>query len=254
MNFTYKTILLESTNSDIKVLTLNYPKKLNILSQVFFDEFDTCIENLRNEKSIKSLIIKGNEKVFSAGGDLKEMLSTNYEDSYQMCIRTQNSFKSLINLDFPVIAMLDGLVYGGGFELALHCDIRFCTPETIFKLPEVDLGLIPGAGGISIFSKTFSLSDVAYYLYSGGQIPVEEVYRKGLIQEVINKNNIYDFSVNFAKKICNKSQESISTIKRILYSNLFSSLDQCLEMEAKEFSSVLQRIGKKKITEFFETK
>ncbi|MDR2011045.1 MAG: enoyl-CoA hydratase/isomerase family protein [Bacteroidales bacterium] len=250
----YKTISLQSVDNTIKVITLNYPSKLNVLSQLFFDEFNEILEFINRDKNIKVLIIKGSETVFSAGGDLKEMLDADYEKSYQMCVRAQKSFESLMSLEIPVIAALDGLVYGGGFEMSLHCDIRFCTPETVFKLPEVDLGLIPGSGGISIFSKFFSISDAAYYLYTGEQIPVEEAYKKGLVQKIVSRDDLYNFTLEFAKTISTKPKESISTIKRILFAGLFSNVDNCLKMESLEFSSVLQRVGKERIKDFFQNK
>ena len=250
----YKTISLESINSSIKVLSLINYQKLNSLSQLFFDEFNEVIESVSSDKEVRVLIIKGNEKVFSAGGDLREMLNANYEEATLMCTRAQKSFMSLMSLDFPVIAALDGIVYGGGFEMSLYCDMRFCTNQTVFKLPEADLGLIPGSGGISIFSKFFTISDVAYYLYTGAEIPVEEAYKKGLVQKVVDNNSLFDFTLNFAKDICLKPKESISAIKRILFSNMFSGLDHCLNMESLEFSSVLNKNGKTKIQEFFENK
>lgn len=251
---TYKTIAVEAINNEIKQLTLNNPQKLNVLSQLFFDEFDEFINSLVDDTKIRVLLIKGNEKVFSAGGDLSEMLNADYQKGHLMCTRAQKSFGALMNLDFPVIAILDGYVFGGGFEMALHCDIRFCTENTNFKLPECDLGLIPGSGGISIFSRIFSSSDVAYYLYSGMQIPVEDAYRKGLVQKILKQDEIYDYSLKYAKEICNKSPESISTIKKVLISNLFENLDDSLKKEALEFSSVLQRSGKTMIKDFFDKK
>jgi enoyl-CoA hydratase/carnithine racemase len=247
----YKTILIE-TIDNIKILTLNNPQKQNALSQLFFDEFNECIDNFRHNSDIRSLIIKGDEKVFSAGGDLKEMLNADEKYAYLMCVRAQKSFEALMSLDFPVIALLDGIVYGGGFELALHCDVKFCTKNAILKLPETDIGLIPASGGISLFSKTFSVYDIAYYLFSGNQIPVEEACKKGIIQKIVEPNELFDTALTFAKEISKKPSETISTIKRILYANLFSDLENCLKMEAIEFASALQRNGKDKIRDFFE--
>ncbi|HOZ30736.1 MAG TPA: enoyl-CoA hydratase/isomerase family protein, partial [Bacteroidales bacterium] len=242
----YKTISFEKTNS-ISILHLNNPKKLNSLSQLFFDEFDDFIKSLLEDKSCKILIIKGSDTCFSAGGDLKEIGSANYEKSLLMCLRVQRSFGALFNLPFPVIAMLKGLVFGGGFELALHCDIRFSSEDAIIKLPEVELGLIPGAGGISILSRYFSTGDAAYYLFTGNQIPVNEAKSKAIIQKVFSDDNIYSETMEFAKSLCNKSSESLAAIKKILVSGMFNDLESTMTMEAQEFSSVLQRCGHNRI-------
>lgn len=250
----YKTISLSTYNSNLVILKLDYEKKLNSLSQLFFDEFDDAIESILKNKDYKVLIIRGTEKVFSAGGDLKEIGSAGYEKALLMSMRVQKSFSALLNLKIPVIAALNGLVFGGGFELALHCDIRFCTNETILKLPESDLGLIPGAGGISIFSRIFSSADAAYYLFSGNQIPVADALSKGFVQKITNTDSIYDEAIKFAIELSKKSPESLTAIKKLLVMNLFEPLDACLEAEAREFSSVLQVSGKEKIKDFFNSK
>lgn len=249
----YSTISL-TKDENIIVLKLDYPQKLNSLSQYFFDEFDHAIENINNDKECRVLIIKGTDSVFSAGGDLKEIGSAGYEKALLMCTRVQKSFAALPNLNIPVIAVLDGIVFGGGMELALHCDIRIASDDAILKLPESDLGLIPGAGGISILSKFITLGDAAYFLFTGHQIPIEYALEKGLVQKVLKRTLLNDYAINFAKELTLKSPESLSAIKTVLYSGLFGDLDNTMSLEAREFSSVLQRSGKDKISEFFNSK
>lgn len=249
----YKTISLNNTGN-ICVLKLNRPEKLNILSQIFFDEFESAIDFIFKDKEIKVLIIAGTDKVFSAGGDLKEMELANRDRAKVMCIRVQKAFASLMSLEIPVIAVLSGIVYGGGLELALHCDIRFCSEKTDFKLPESDLGLIPGAGGISLFSKIFSPADAAYFLMSGEQIPVSTALNKGLVQKVFRQETYFEDSMQFAKELAQKSQNSLAAIKRILIAGYFESTGDCLDSEVEEFSSVLNIDGKNKIRRFFEKK
>ncbi len=249
----YKTISLMN-DSNITTLKLDYEQKLNSLSQTFFDEFDHAIEIVRNDKACKVLIIRGTEKVFSAGGDLKDIGSADSDKALMMCMRVQKSFGALHSLQLPVIAALNGIVFGGGFELALHCDIRFCTPSTVLRLPESDLGLIPGAGGISLFSRVFSPADAAYYLFTGNQIPIEDALLKGFVQRVYDNENLYDNVEAFAKELLSKSNESLTAIKKLLVMNLYDNLDDCLTNEAREFVSVLQASGKEKISEFFTNK
>ncbi len=249
----YKTIIL-TKHDKVATLKLNYEQKLNSLSQLFFDEFDHAIESVRNDNDCLVLIIRGTEKVFSAGGDLKEIGDADPDKSLMMCMRAQKSFGALHSLNIPVIAAMDGIVFGGGFEMALHCDMRFCTNETVFRLPEADLGLIPGSGGISIFSRLFGSADAAYYLFTGNQIPVDIALNKGFVQNVYSRDEIYSKVETFADSLTEKSPESISAIKRLLVMNLFENLDDCLIAETREFVSVQQNSGKIKIAEFFKNK
>ncbi len=249
----YKTISIQIVDK-VCILTLNRPEKLNILSRIFFDEFDHAINNISQNKNLRVLIIAGNEKVFSAGGDLNEIGNADRETAKVMCMGVQKVFASLFALDIPVIAAVSGIVYGGGLELALHCDIRFCSEETIFKLPESDLGLIPGAGGISLFSKIFSKADAAYYLMSGIEIPVETAMSKGLVQNVFETEKLLDETISFAKELSKKSRASLSAIKKILIAGYFETTEECLNMEIEEFVSTLNIDGKDKIREFFKFK
>lgn len=249
----YKTIVV-TKHDNICILKLNYPQKLNSLSQFFFDEFDYAIEELFGDKSVKIFIIRGTDEVFSAGGDLKEIGDADYDKALLMCMRVQKSFAALQNLEIPVIAALNGIVYGGGFELALHCDIRFASESTVLRLPESDLGLIPGAGGIGMFSKYVSQGDAAYYLFTGNQIPLTKALESGFIQKVYSPNDIYDETIAFAKELTLKSSQSLAAIKKIIIGSLFLPVNELLEMEAREFSSVLQLSGREKIKSFFESK
>ncbi len=249
----YKTLSVETQN-EIVILKLDFEKKLNSLSQLFFDEFIDVVEALHENTTAKVLIIRGTDKVFSAGGDLKEIGSANYEEAFLMCVRVQKAFSMLHNLKIPVIAALSGIVFGGGFELALHCDIRFCTDDAILKLPESELGLIPGAGGISILSRIISPADTAYYLFTGEQIPVQIAFQKGIIQRVCTSDDIYNQAIDFAKELCEKPLASLTAIKKVLYVNLYKDLNDGRNAEASEFSSVLQLSGRKKIEEFFKNK
>jgi len=249
----YKTISFENQKK-ITVLHLNNPARLNSLSQLFFNEFDIFIKSLHKDNKCNVLIIKGLDDCFSAGGDLKEIGSADYEQSLLMCMRVQNSFEALFNLPFPVIAMLQGLVYGGGLELALHCDIRFSTDTAVLKLPEAELGLIPGAGGISILSKYLGHGDTSYYLFTGNQIPIDTAKAKGIIQRVFSKEDIYKETLKFAESLSEKSFESLMAIKKVLIHGMYNDLESSLNMETREFSSVLQACGHEKIKSFFASR
>ena len=238
--------LITSVNhNNICCLTLDNRKKCNALSQLFFDEFEDFINILSTNKEVRCLIIKGKENIFSSGGNLDEIFNADYNQAEFMARRCQAVFQSLMALEMPTIAMIDGIAYGGGFELALHCDIRFCSETSVFKFPETKLGLIPASGGISLFSKYFSPADSAYYLFSGETIPINKLIQRGIIQEVKKSDELSDFTFKFAEKLCEIPKESIATCKKILYSNLFSDLNNNLNMEALEFSSLLQTCGKK---------
>ncbi len=249
----YQTISIEY-NKQICIISFCRPEKMNILSQVFFDEFEHAIESLFQNKEVRVLVLKGDENVFSAGGDLKEIGAASDSEVKLLSMRVQAAFASLFSLDIPVIAAISGITFGGGLEIALHCDIRFCSENTVFRLPESDLGLIPGAGGISLFSKLFSPADAAYYLMSGREIPLETALNKGLVQKIFPQNELLPETLKFAHELSTKSKSALSSIKRILVAGYFQSTEECLNMEVQEFASALSNGGRSGIEKFFKTK
>lgn len=249
----YQTISVEF---DKKVCILSFcrPEKMNIIGNEFLDEFEHAIDKLFQNKDVRVLVITGNEKVFSAGGDLKEIASTSDSEIKLLSMRVQAAFASLFSLEIPVIAAISGVAFGGGLEIALHCDIRFCSENTVFRLPESDLNLIPGAGGISLFSKLFSPADAAYFLMSGREIPLETSLNKGLIQKIFKQEELLPETLKFAHELSKKSKFALSSIKRILVATYFETLEECLNMEVEEFSSALKNGGRKRIEQFFESR
>jgi len=149
---------------------------------------------------------------------------------------------------------LKGIVFGGGLELALHCDIRFADKTTVLKMPETHLGLIPGAGGITLLSKYLSPADTFYYLSIGKEIPLEKAIYKGLLQEIIEDEDVIKYGFDFAEKLAVKPKESLTALKSVLYTALYNDTLAGLDAEIKEFSSVVQLCGNKKIEMFFKDK
>ena len=247
----YKTISIEYKKS-VCIISLCRPEKMNALSQIFFDEFEHAIESLFQNEEVRVLVLKGDENVFSAGGDLKEIGEASDSEVKLLSMRVQAAFASLLSLDIPVIAAISGITFGGGLEIALHCDIRFCSDNTVFRLPESDLGLIPGAGGVSLFSKLFSPADAAYFLMSGREIPLETALNKGLVQKIFRQEELLPETIKFAHELSNKSKSALSSIKRILIASYFETTEECLNMEVEEFASALQNGGRIGIEQFFE--
>jgi len=249
----FETISI-SRSGDISIIKLDNESTMNAMSQLFLKEFHEAIENVRNDKDCRVLILRGTEKVFSAGGNLHEIAEADYEKATLMATNAHYIYDALLNLDIPVIAALDGIVYGGGLELALRCDIRFCTPETRMKFPEVDMGIIPGAGGISFLSRYIPPADIAYYVYSCKQIPVEYAKQHGIVQEVFSRNELYAKAEDFAKLIASKPREALRAAKHEIIATMSRPLSECLQIEIKEFAATLQNDGKRIIKEWFEKK
>ena len=249
----YQTIKL-SKEENITTIKFDNEATMNAMSQLFLKEFHEALESVRCDADCRVLVLRGTQKVFSAGGNLREIAEADYEKAVLMATDAHYIYDGILNLEIPVIAALDGIVYGGGLELALRCDIRFATPKTRMKFPEVDMGIIPGAGGISFLSKYLSPSDIAYYVYSCNQIPVEYAQSHGIIQEVFDSEDLYSYTMEFAKKLAKKPANALRAAKHEIVSTMYGDIRESLKLEIKEFASTLQIDGKAKIKEFFEKK
>ncbi|MEJ5266909.1 MAG: enoyl-CoA hydratase/isomerase family protein [Bacteroidales bacterium] len=253
MKYNFTSIQTDK-NNEIRWIKLNNPLKYNKISKLLITELEIVFDHCIDEKDLKAVIIYGDDKVFSAGGDLKEIADADTKEAELLCLRVQSVFRKLHSIPVPVICCLKGIVFGGGLELALHCDVRFADQTTMLKMPETDLGLIPGAGGITLLSKYLGPADTFYYLSTGIEIPLQKAVHKGLLQEIIEDEDVVEYGIDFAKKLAAKPREALTAIKSVLYTALYSGTFAGLEAEIKEFSSVVQLCGKKKIEMFFNDK
>ena len=180
---TYRCIEIEKAGAT-RILSLSRPEKKNAISFAMLHELDDAFRGIATDKSCNTVIIKGNGGLFSAGGDLKDIADIDESDAPITGIAVQEVFAKISILPQVVIACLDGLVAGGGAELALYCDIRIASSGFRLSLPEIKHGLIPGAGGIGMLSRFIGINNTLYYLASGREMNADTAFRLGLVQEV----------------------------------------------------------------------
>lgn len=237
----YKNIKIETENC-IVILTLDMPKKLNILTKDLLVELQDYLNNLKKSShGLRGLILTGSlSKAFSAGGDIKLMRSLDQKGAEFFSALAQNVTVLFESLDIPVIACVAGLALGGGCELAMSADFIYATEASVFGQPETKIGLIPGFGG-NVRLPLFVGSALAKELiYTGRLIDAQEAQRIGLVnklfesrEELINgakltideisKNS--KFAVGQAKKTINKvkdmPKEQALNFEQKMYAGMF---------------------------------
>lgn len=139
-------LVLKSVEGKVAILTLNRPKALNSLCDALIRELNTNLKEIEADSSIGAIIITGSgEKAFAAGADIKEMKDKTYPWTYSN--EMLEFWTEMTRIHKPIIAAVNGFALGGGFELALQCDIIYASEKAQFGLPEITLGTIPGCGG-----------------------------------------------------------------------------------------------------------
>jgi enoyl-CoA hydratase/carnithine racemase len=156
----YEHVLVEKrlgdTQNGVGLITLNRPKALNALSDALFDDLIHAARALDKDDEIGCLVLTGSEKAFAAGADISEMSQREFADIYKQDMFSQ--WQQFSKMSKPVIAAVNGFALGGGCELAMMCDILLAGDRAKFGQPEINLGVIPGAGGTQRLTRAIGKS------------------------------------------------------------------------------------------------
>lgn len=229
-----------------KVLTirLNRPEKLNAICFQMVEELHHVMTNL-DVASLNALFITGNEKAFSAGGDLSEMKNLEQAEAERRSQFIHETYQLFQKVEVPTMAFISGICLGGGLELALHCDIRIATEDARLGLPELQYGIIPGAGGTVQLPEQMGYADAAYYLLSGENIPLELALQKGLIQQLIPEGTL-EKQLEKSSAYYNGLQTSaVKAAKKMLQLNRLTDVRTRYQNEAQLFAELLSENLKK---------
>ena len=189
MSDTYETIDLSTAENGIATLTINRPKKLNALNNDVLNELDSAFTEISDNDVIRGVVLKGaGDKAFVAGADISELAGLNKKSGEAASEKGQRIFMKIEECPKPVIAVVDGYALGGGAELALSAHIRIATPNAVFGLPEVSLGLIPGYGGTQRLTKLVGKAKAFEMILTGGQTKADEALKLGLVNHVEDEN------------------------------------------------------------------
>jgi len=230
----FKTIKIEFSEG-IAVLTISRPEALNALNSQVFEELDAFITSLESKLEVRVLIITGEGKSFVAGADISEMANMNQEEGRLFSLKGQAVFNSFESLKIPVIAAVNGFALGGGCELAMSCDFRIASNKAKFGQPEVNLGLIPGYAGTQRLSRLVGMGNALFLLTTAEVISAEEALRIGLVQKVVEPEELMNVCMEIAQKISSKGKLSVQNVKQVTREGYNIPFINGSELEAKVF-------------------
>lgn len=200
MNF--NNILVDK-KENIIYITINRPQNLNALNSETIAELSQAIDLVNNDKEVRAAILTGSgEKAFVAGADIKEFALFNLEQGKHLAANGQAIlFDKIEQSQKPFIACVNGYALGGGCELAMACHIRIASPNAMFGLPEVSLGLIPGYGGTQRLVQIVGKGRALEMLMTAGMVKAEEALSYGLITDVVAFGDLQMTAEALVKKI-----------------------------------------------------
>ncbi len=239
----YNTIKLDRQNN-IWVLEITRPEALNALSADVLEEIGAVQKEIRRTdlKTCRALIITGaGLKAFVAGADIKEIQKiSDYKEAQGFSERGQNIFREFEKLFVPVIAAVNGFALGGGFELALACDMIVASEKAVFGLPEVGLGLIPGYGGTIRLARVVGLNRAREIIFTGQNYSADEAFKMNLVSKVVAPDQVLVESQKLAQKMIEKGPLAIAMAKKSILKVYDQDGDSFLRNEAKNFSELFK--------------
>lgn len=228
--------LLFAKEDGLGIITLNRPKSLNGLNDVLLRELSQAADLIARDEEIKVVILTGGEKVFAAGGDIAYIATLDAVGAAAFVALAQEAVDKIDRLGKPVIAAITGLALGGGCELALAADIRLAAEGAVFGLPEINLGIIPGAGGTQRLTRTVGPGWAKYLIYTGENIDGEMALQIGLINAMYPQDQIMEEARKLAKKLAAKAPLALRSAKMCINYGTGVDLASGLQYEQKTWA------------------
>lgn len=220
----------------ICILTIDHPP-VNSLDQATSLALTEAVGEASATPEVRVIIITGKGKCFVAGADLNELAAWDGRTAGNEGGQTRTAFAALRHSPKAVIAAINGPAMGGGLELALSCDIRVAAEKAILGLPEVKLGVLPGAGGTQLLPRLIGLGRALEMMTTGRSVSAKEALALGLIDQLAGDNAL-DKAISLAEQIAANAPLAVAGIKAAAYAALSLPLADGLNKESEEFAKL----------------
>ncbi|EGA89711.1 enoyx-CoA hydratase/isomerase family protein [Planococcus donghaensis MPA1U2] len=229
------TIHYEQRNN-LAFITLNRPEAMNAFNYDMLNELGQVVEAIRINPDIRVVIFTGaGEKAFSVGADLKERKNLTEQHVKRNIYKIGEVFSTIENLPQPTIAMINGFAFGGGMELALACDFRIATDDTLLGLTETSLGIIPGAGGTQRLPRLIGETKALELILTARRLKSAEALDYGLLTRIAAREELAEVTGNFADSILANGPIALQQAKFAIKNGMNTDLQTGLQIERKAY-------------------
>ncbi|WP_119273016.1 enoyl-CoA hydratase [Taklimakanibacter deserti] len=232
---TYENILVE-THDGVGLIRLNRPQALNALNAALIKELGQALNDFDQDPKIGAVVLTGSEKAFAAGADIKEMAAKSYMEAYLGDFLA--SWDRVAHQRKPVIAAVAGFALGGGCEIALMCDFIIAADTAKFGQPEIQLGVMPGAGGTQRLPRYIGKAKAMDLILTGRMMDAAEAERSGLVARVVPADKLVDEALAAAKKIASFSQPIAMMAKESVNRAFETTLAEGVRVERRLFHAM----------------
>lgn len=240
----YKNIILQK-EEQVAVVTICRPKALNALNSETLKELDLVIDEIAKDDEIYVVILTGDGKAFVAGADITEMKDLDVMGGRKFANLGNKVFRKLETLEKPIIAAVNGFALGGGCEISMACDIRIASSKAKFGQPEVGLGITPGFGGTQRLARLIGTGMAKQLIYTGDIINAEEALRIGLVNKVVEPEQLLEEAKVLAKKIASNAPIAVKLSKTAINRGMQMDIDTALIYEAEVFGECFSTVDQK---------
>ncbi len=244
----YKNILIEK-KPGYAVVTLNRPNEMNALSGAMRADLEDCFARLETDPEVRAIVLTGGEFVFSAGMDIKEMAvlpDHEIDDYFKSIVRY---LKRIHSCPKPVIAAVGGIALGGGFNLAIVCDLIVASESAIFGHPELKFGLNPLFNPLRKIVGMVKAKEIAML---GEPLGAKEAFRIGLVNKVVSPEKFMAEALSLAQELSKRSEQAIEAVKKISLVAPQLDTNSALDMEFGFSAYLFSRPERKKhMSDFF---
>lgn len=225
--------ILVETKGRVGIIRLNRPQALNALNAALITEVNAAIDAFEADDNIGCMVLTGNEKAFAAGADIKEMADTS---AMEMLTRDQFArWDRIRKIKKPIIAAVSGFALGGGCELAMTCDMIIASETARFGQPEINIGVMPGAGGTQRLTRAVGKVKAMEMVLTGRMITAEEALQWGLVNAVVPIERYLEEAKAWAQEIAGKPPIAVRLAKESVLKAFDTTIEGGLEFERKNF-------------------
>lgn len=227
------TVIQTEVHDRVGLIRINRPKTLNALNSTVMRELVQALEAFDADSAIGAMVITGDERAFAAGADIKEMVDASAVD--MLLADNIGTWDRIRNIKKPLIAAVSGWALGGGNELAMSCDMIIASETAKFGQPEINIGIIPGAGGTQRLTKAVGKAIAMEVVLNNRTISAEEAYRFGLVNRVVPVEVYLDQALELANELAARAPLAIRMGKEMVNHAFESFLADGIADERRSF-------------------
>lgn len=224
----------------VGVITINRPQALNALNSQVLNDLEEVFNSVDLDTTRALVLTGAGEKSFVAGADIGEMSTLTKAEGEAFGKKGNDIFRMIETFPIPVIAAVNGFALGGGCEIAMSCDFRFCSDNAIFGQPEVGLGITPGFGGTQRLARIVGVGIAKQLIYTARNIKAEQAKAIGLVNDIFPQEELLEQAKKVASIIAANAPIAVRNCKKAINDGLDATMDDAVVIEEKLFGDCFE--------------